>query len=92
MATKNDTEQKAITVADLLDEYGSALRGSWGDIDGRSEQMSLWHLSDLIRKYGNAALSGEEVDEARENLGVCPYGGRHWTYFCDDTCADPEGE
>ena len=72
------------TTADLLDEYARALRGSWGDIDGRSEQIVLNELAAAIREYGNAPLGTSEVLRLRDYLGVCSYGGGHWTFYCDE--------
>ena len=70
--------------ADLLDEYARALRGSWGGIDGRSEQSALNCLSATIREYGSNPLADSEVLRLRDDLGVCPYGGGHWTEYCDE--------
>lgn len=75
---------RTITTADLLYEYARALRGSWGGIDGRSEQVALNCLSDAIREHGNAPLADSEVLRLRDSLGVCPHGGRHWTEYCDE--------
>lgn len=79
---------KEVTVADLLDEYGASLRGSWGDIDGRSEQSSLWELSDAIRNFGNSALPEHEVASLRYGIDVCPKGKGHWTEYCDEDCEE----
>ena len=73
-----------ITTADLLDEYARALRGSWGDIDGRSEQISLNELAAAIRKHGSNPLVDSEVLKLRDDLGVCLHGGGHWTDYCDE--------
>ena len=81
------------TTADLLDEYGQALRGSWGDIDGRSEKAALLSLSEAIREHGNDDLEEVTVRELRDSLGVCPEGGGHWEYFCTEDwiiCKDEE--
>ena len=75
---------RTITTADLLDEYARALRGSWGGIDGRYEQISLNDLAAAIREYGSAPLTDSEVLRLRDNLGVCPRGGGHWTDYCDE--------
>lgn len=83
------TTNEDITCADLLDEYARALRGSWGSIDGRSEQTSLNNLAEAFRMYGNDRLLPKDVDKLRADLGVCPHGKRHWTEFCDEDC---EGE
>lgn len=87
-ACRDRFERDQITTADLLDEYACALRGSWGDIDGRSEQGALNCFSDAIREYGNAPLTESEVARLRDDLGVCPHGGSHWTDYCDDECEE----
>lgn len=76
------------TTADLLDEYGSALRGSWGGIDGRSEKRALLNLSAAIREYGNTELPAPKVKRLRWDLDVCPLGQGHWTEFCDPECGE----
>lgn len=73
-----------ITCADLLNEYGEAIRYSWGDIDGRCERMKLEDLADAIREHGNAPLLPEEVKKLRQQLDVCSEGNGHWTEFCLD--------
>lgn len=78
--------KNTITTADLLDEYGSALRGSWGGIDGRSEQAALGSLSKAIIDHGNDCLATASVQSLRDDLGICPAGNGHWTEFCDDEC------
>lgn len=80
------------TTADLLREYGSALRGSWGDIDGRSEKQALHALADAIETHGSTALSESEQRRLREELGVCPDGGGHWAYFCYEGWTECGGE
>lgn len=72
------------TTADLLDEYAQALRGYWGDIDGRTEQTALNILSEAMRTHGTAALEPGEVKRLRETLDVCDKGLGHWTDFCGD--------
>lgn len=80
------------TTADLLDEYAQALRGSWGDIDGRSEQAALNTLSKAMRTHGTSDLEPSEVKSLRESLGVCDKGLGHWTEFCGyyDACNTEE--
>lgn len=80
--------KRDITCADLLDEYGSALRGSWADIDGRSEEGSLAVLSEAFRTYGNDRLLPPDIERLRESLDVCPFGYAHWTEFCDKDCTE----
>lgn len=78
------------TAASLLNEYGAALRGSWGTIDGRSEQIALAHLADAIVEHGNDELPEAKTVALRNTLDVCPSGGCHWTEFCDAEC-NPDG-
>ncbi|KQO98434.1 hypothetical protein ASF30_10255 [Leifsonia sp. Leaf264] len=91
--TKNTTLWKdltmATTTASLLNEYGSALRGSWGGIDGRSEQTSLGWLAAAIDRYGNQELDEYTVADLRAQLDVCPEGAGHWTESCDSSCTQP---
>ena len=68
-------------VAGCLREYGSALRGSWGGIDGRSEQAVLQDLADAIE-----APEKYELAWMRRNLDICPAGNGHWIEFCDKEC------
>jgi hypothetical protein len=70
-------------VADCLREYGEALRGSWGDIDGRSERAALHQLAEAIE---NPTLYS--MDAMRNTLDVCPLGLGHWQEFCDSECAE----
>ena len=80
-----------VTTADLLDEYAQALRGAWGGIDGRSEKAKLADLSALIRTQGAEPLDEQQITTARDNLGICPTGGGHWTDFCDSSCNGTKG-
>lgn len=75
-----------VTTASLLREYASALRGSWGGIDGRSEKIALNSLADSIDAAGNTPLPARDVENLRNDLGVCPTGQGHWTEFCDEEC------
>lgn len=72
------------TTADLLDEYAQALRGAWGDIDGRGEKIALNTLSEAMRTHGTSSLYPSEVKRLREALDVCDKGLGHWTEFCGD--------
>lgn len=80
--------EQYITTADLLDEYGASLRGSWGDIDGRTEKSHLLCLSAAIREHGNEPLPASKVKRLRWDLDVCPRGEGHWTEFCGDGCGE----
>ena len=81
------------TTADLLDQYGQALRGSWSDIDGRSQKLALLELSAAIREHGNEPLTEEQVQKLRDELNVCDGGGGHWGWHCteDWVKCGPEG-
>ena len=70
-------------VADCLREYGEALRGSWGDIDGRTERAALQQLADAIE---NPELYS--LNTMRHILDVCPIGLGHWQEFCGSECAE----
>ena len=74
------------TVADLLDEYGEALRGDWGSIDGRSERDSLQNLAQEFREQGNEPLSDADVAHIRGYLDICLQGWGHWSFYCDEDC------
>jgi hypothetical protein len=68
-------------VSKVLCEYGAAIRGDWGSIDGRSEQSSIETFADAIlkpEKYEAATL--------RDQADLCPSGSGHWTEHCDDDC------
>jgi len=69
-------------VSAVLCEYGAAIRGDWGSIDGRSEQSSIGTFADAMlfpERYEKATL--------RDQAGICPTGGGHWTEYCDvDRC------
>lgn len=82
----------ATTTASLLDEYGQALRGAWGDIDGRSEKLALLELSAAIREHGNDPLPEDKVQKLRDDLNVCQEGGGHWGWYCDETWTECEPE
>lgn len=71
-------------VATCLDEYGEAIRGDWGSIDGRSERAALQQLAEAIREPDRFT-----PEAMRRILDICPYGCGHWTDHCDDDCANP---
>lgn len=74
------------TGPDLLNEYGSALRGSWGDIDGRSERAALDALAEAMRAFGVTELPKAIVRALRLTLDVCQNGSGHWSKFCGSDC------
>lgn len=73
-----------ITVADVMDEFGTALiadpdRVAVFDI---TDPMSV--LSDAVRENGNAGLRVKQVEQLREALGLCRYGLEHWVSHCHE--------
>ena len=71
-------------IAKVLREYGSAIRGDWGSIDGRSEQYSINEFADAITSPGEYTTA-----QLRERADICPHGDGHWTDYCDDSCGQP---
>lgn len=69
-----------------LREYGSCIRGDWGDIDGRGVRDDLDELA--------SALEGEDktIEQWREQLGMCPSGEGHWTRHCQEKKTIGEGD
>ena len=68
----------------LLREYGAAIRGHWGDLDGRSVRIDLEQISDWIEDP--ETFPG--VERARNLLAICPLGRGHWDYYCDERCTE----
>lgn len=69
-------------VSNVLCEYGEAIRGDWGSIDGRSERDSIQTFADAILSPGKY-----ERETLRDQAGICPNGSGHWTEYCDEDCA-----
>ena len=65
-------KERAAIAAKVLDAWGSAIRGNWGDIDGRSCQSELWLIS--------AFLEGRRDTLTPADVGVCVEGdySPHW--------------
>lgn len=68
-------------VARVLYEYGEAIRGDWGSIDGRSERST-------IHEFADAILTPDDytVEALRSQADICPNGSGHWTEYCDNDC------
>ena len=64
----------------VLREYGSAIRGDWGDIDGRCVQGALDSIAAGVE--GRGAEADYSIEFWREDLGLCPSGEGHWTRHC----------
>jgi len=69
-------------VAQILYEFGSAIRGDWGSIDGRSVRNGMDRVSDSILD-GTATISS-----MRDDLDLCPHGKGHWTEYCVRYCVE----
>ena len=72
-------------VASVLREYGSAIRGDWGSIDGRRERDTLDSFASAITTPGVYTVA-----EIRELADICPHGGGHWTEHCYMYCAEDD--
>lgn len=62
-----------------LREWASAIRGDWGDIDGRSVKAELNGIADAIEGVGHADWT---IERWREDLSLCPSGEGHWRRHC----------
>jgi len=81
------------TIAQVLREYGSCLRGDWSDFDGRSARWVLDAFADeLAGKREPHDLAFHRLD-----IGMCPDGNGHWsrrhcsveecpTFAADEAC------
>jgi hypothetical protein len=68
----------------MLNEYGAAMRGDWGSIDGRGVRSNLGDVAGWIT---SRPYPGDE--KARERLGLCPAGWGHWVDHCDEGGCEP---
>lgn len=75
------------TVLKAMQEYAEAVRGDWSDFDGRSNRFILESFVSALR---GGPESVRTLDEWRADLGVCLYGGGHWTEYCDANCEQRE--
>ena len=62
------------TIAQVLDEYGQALRGDWSEFDGRSALSVLGDLASELR----GTREPHTIEQHRNEIGLCPDGGGHW--------------
>lgn len=88
-----DTVIEAVTTAtctDILREYADALRGSWGEIDGRGEKEALYALAAAIEQVGpHEELDSVHTMALRNVMGLCLDGRAHWSHECDN---DPSSQ
>lgn len=73
-------------VRGVLYEYGSALRGDWGSIDGRCCESELGDLNRYLFVAHRDGDAGVSLSQVRVDAGVCRAGGGHWPDHCDDEC------
>lgn len=75
-------------IAKAMNEYGSAVRGDWSDLDGRS-------VRDVMEMFASAVEGGPEaawsIGQWRAALGICPDGGCHWGGKWSGYCETDEG-
>lgn len=72
-----------IVALQALREYAQALRGDWSDFDGRSNKAALEEFADAIEGKGHAA--NWTIERWRQDNGICPTQGDHWTHHCDQS-------
>ena len=65
-------------VAQVLREYGNAIRGDWGR-DGRTCRDELWSLGECL-----SSTEPLIIKDVRSRAGVCVNGGGHWPDYCED--------
>lgn len=71
------------TCTDILREYADALRGSWGEIDGRGEKEALYTLAAAIEQVGpHEELDPVHTMALRNVMGLCLEGHAHWSHEC----------
>jgi len=61
-------------IAQVLIEYGDALRGDWSDFDGRGAKSVLHGLASELKGDTGA----HDIDWHRNDIGLCPDGNGHW--------------
>lgn len=61
-------------IATVLREYGQAIRGDWSMLDGRCVRDQLDRFAGWIW----APQDAPSIEEMRDWMGVCPFGGAHW--------------
>lgn len=75
-----------MSAIDVLREYGSAIRGDWGAIDGRSVLMDIDKIAHEIESGGTMSDG-----QLRDSVGICTHGGGHWQDYCNDLeCGEGE--
>lgn len=62
-----------MAVADVIRQYGHAMRGDWSEVDGRTVRDDMEEIASWIE---NDSYPGDAM--ARQVLGVCGMGDGHW--------------
>ena len=81
-----DEKEQTVRVAKALTEFGGAIRGDWGSIDGRAVRAQL----DLLADYLRFPETTPPLPDIRNRLDLCPNGRGHWTEYCADYCTDSQ--
>jgi hypothetical protein len=84
----NDETARAMSDATtVLREWAQAIRGAWGDIDGRSCKDELTAIADWI----DTPKTAPDITVMRQTVGICLDGNGHWNYFCTpDACPNEQ--
>ena len=65
---------------EALSELGQAWRDDWSNFDGRTLKSQLWDISDMLDSHGMS------IEDFRKSHNLCPFGGGHWTEYCNEYC------
>lgn len=68
-------------IAQVLMEYGEAIRGDWGSIDGRSERSSIQCMAGWVRDPDTFT----DLRTGRDQVNICLDGEGHWQSYCRDS-------
>lgn len=66
----------------LLYEYGSAIRGDWSSLDGRSVRGGLETIAGILDITSDAV--NVNIVSLRDSLGICRAGNGQWEIYCED--------
>lgn len=69
-------------IAQVIEEYGSAFRLDWSDVDGRWVRDNMNDIAMWVRDP--KTFLG--LEESRRSLDLCPRGEGHWTQHCWGPC------
>lgn len=74
-----------VRLSDIILEYGEAFHDDFLNVDGGIVTYDMGTIADACSKYGDFGLTDEVALELRTKLGLCPYGGGHWSYWCGES-------